>query len=436
MGVAGRLGYFPLFTYLFLGICLYQTHGEYHPWYLAGLVSTLAVTVGQLYCERDFTPSEFALWAAGALGFWLLKYHLVLYHREDSQALSQLYLLLHYSFWLYLWSGPFLFKRHRATPLLLGASALLLLASLALVPKASPAPAIDVFTVGTQGADLLAQGQNPYQATYQDIYQGRYSYKPGYLYWPGTLILQTPSRLLLGDIRYLSILCQVSAAVSLWLLTPGAAPRKWLTTLLWLSFPVSFVMLEKAWIDILVVGLFPLFLIAARTRHTALSGLCLGLICSIKQYNALLALLAIPWLWRTFGSRKFALGVTWAVATWAAIVLPFVAWDPQVFYRETLQAVSLLPMRADAMTVQAWLLAEWNIVCPQALPNALYLVALGVLFYLCRATPTEDRYLWAVTTMFTIVFLLGKQAFLNYYFWLAYLLVIQLSKGPAQAQEE
>lgn len=350
-----------------------------------------------------------------------------------------LYTLLYYAFWLYLLAVVPLIKNHCAAPYLFALSGTLTALSLALVPPTSPDPFIDIFPVGTGGSDHLLSGENPYSAQYHDIYQGRYNYPPGYIYWPGVLLLQTASRWITGDIRYVSIVCQLIAAAYLWKRAEFETASRWLVALLWLNFPVSFVMIEKSWVDILMVGLLPLFLTAVKARKPIAAGIVLGLFISLKQYCVFSAVLAVPWLWNTFKKREFGKGTAATLLTFAAIMLPFIAWDPATFYRETVLAASVLPMRPDALTLQAWALHNFHYQANQSLVLVSYLVMVVLATAACWRRPTESVYLWALFATYSWIFLVGKQAFLNYYYWVAFLLILSIftpEPRPAASETE
>jgi len=63
----------------------------------------------------------------------------------------------------------------------------------------SPNPLIDVFRSNSLAAGFFLRGLNPYSQSYPDIYGGQFDYRPGFLYWPGALFLQTLSKVVFGD---------------------------------------------------------------------------------------------------------------------------------------------------------------------------------------------------------------------------------------------
>lgn len=436
--------YLPLLTLAFLGYCLRLTHGHYLPKYLVWLVVAVGLTVAQLARGGGRRPGVYWLLALCLYQGWQLSQSPGLFEPQVEWARLAIHLLCLGHFFCLLLTAGLLWKadpKRAAAPL--WGSGLLLLAARVLVLWATPQPFIDVFVVGTEGADRFLQGQDPFTSEYADIYGGTYEYRPGYIYWPTVLFLQTASRWLFGDIRVAFILGELLAVVLIAYLTRGRGPlesRLWAVA--WWTFPVALTMLEKAWVDTFLLTFMATLLWAHRRESTVGAGISLGLMAACKQY----ALVIPPLYWillarcRGWGEGLKSLVVTGL--TWTALMAPFAISGGWGFYEATFRSILILPMRPDALTLQSYFLNQLNWPFPQKLVLLLYLLAflgLGVWVYF---RPRLDSFRVSLFVLFSLIFIAGKQAFLNYYYLLAFLLLLTCAQvgdeplGEASGSEE
>ena len=299
---------------------------------------------------------------------------------------------------------------------------------LVLVPFLSPEPHIDVFQSNRMAVDFFLHGINPYSATYPDIYQNQYDYHPGFLYWPGALILQTLSQLLFHDIRFVIIVSWISAAFFL-------KTRKNFF-LAWLTIPFLPFAFEQAWLDPLLALGAALTLYGLRTKKMTIWILGAVLAATVKQYGFMIGLFSILYFTQTEGfpkSRKPFL----LMAGWFTLILgPFIFWDPKAFFTRSFLTHTGAGIRPDSLNFTAF----WLRMTGQALDSKLQLgfILLGFsisVFHLIqnhkkrglRSVPEA----WAIFFGFSIFF--GKFAFCNYYLLLISFWLLAESEGDEPA---
>jgi hypothetical protein len=159
---------------------------------------------------------------------------------------------------------------------------------------------------------------------------------------------------------------------------------------------------------------------AAGVRPAGL-GVVMGLWLSSKQY----VVLAVPFLFKLMRGRW----VVWmaAVLTGIALVLPFAIWD----YRSLLHDVLLFFLksegRADALSVYGALLRH-GIELPWMVVTALWLA--GLVLFTWRMRRDLSGMLFGTACMWLYFFLLGKQAFMNYYHLAVFALLLAAAAAP------
>jgi hypothetical protein len=269
---------------------------------------------------------------------------------------------------------------------------------------------------------------NPYAHTYPDVYDGKYGYPPGFFYWPAYLYEATLAKIVFGDIRYAVLAADLLAALLVrWIgrrlgLSPPAA---WLLALIWLAQPVSLLVLELAWVDPLLIGGIALLAWSMLRRYWLFAGMMLGLVAATKQYGLLLAL---PTLAFVFASQRretprFAFS---AALTWSAFVLPFALSNWPAFYEHTVGVYLTVPARSDALSLVAWSQNVLGLALPQSIAAAVGVTIAALFAWRLVREPEPTLADWAAASAiaYAAVFLLGKQAFCNYYFLVAFLVLL------------
>lgn len=302
---------------------------------------------------------------------------------------------------------------------------------------ASPNPQIDVFMIDSLSVDSLFAGKNPYSLTFPDMYSGAYDYIPRFTYWPGLLLFTIPTWLL-GDIRYATIACTALAAICFYWLNRNqgrSATESQQGALLFLSFPVGLFVLEQAWVDSIPAALTVLTAVLFVKKRWLLACIVLGVIVTTKQYGFLVAVPSLLYIFRAAGWKKFlqCSGVVAIVSS--AIIGPFLVWDFNGFYTSTIGLLIGMPFRNDALSLVALYNRLFHVWPPGFLLLASYCIILGAgaVFLLKKRSCTLVDWAFTLVAIHSIMFLLGKQAFCNYYYMLAVFSLIMMTLRPKPA---
>jgi hypothetical protein len=191
-----------------------------------------------------------------------------------------------------------------------------------------------------EAAAALVRGENPYSASYED---GPLASWPRgtalhFVYEPAAMVLGLPHLAAsgaAGDMRVLSF--AVTAAVTALALSRSRAPahrRVW-AALLVLGLPTGARGLVGGSLDPLVLAMALLSLVLLEDRRPAGAGLVAGVAGAVKQ----IAWPLIPFLVLAARDREDrparGRALLAAGGLMAAVILPFLAWDPQDFVEDT-----------------------------------------------------------------------------------------------------
>jgi hypothetical protein len=279
--------------------------------------------------------------------------------------------------------------------------------------RASPAPAIDVWTVHQQGADAIVHGRQVYApgaisasdtgALVREI--------DIYPYPPLNVVLTAPAYAATGDTRWAQL---VSILIGAALLRATAQRRGWrhpvpdLLMACLLFHPRGLFVLEQAWGEPLALPLLGGFTLAWSSGRSRLAAVMLGLLCALKQHY----LLYLPALALLPGIG--VAGAAIAFATLLATYLPFALSAPLGLWNAVVVHHLKNPFRADSLSITARL-ADAGIALPVWPGFAASLASFGAL----AATPRKlGPLLLASSLTFLVFYLLGRQAFCNYYYLL------------------
>jgi Glycosyltransferase family 87 len=293
-----------------------------------------------------------------------------------------------------------------------------------MVPIASPSPHVDVWTIAEEAVSRLLAGRNPYTEAYPDIYAGAFAYEPRLTYPPGYVLAIVPARLIFGDVRWASVL---SEGVSLWLIVRFFGKERGLwAAWAWALFPTSLLMIEQAWVDLFLVPLQLGALLMLRQGQIKRAGIALGVAATIKQFGLGLVLFAALWTWRRYGWRAALALCVSAAGMLSAIVLPFAFWDGHGLWLGVAGNILSFAPRVDAVSWSGYALRHGLPGLPQSLAA---LCALGALLLGARLALRRESTAWLVggALFFLVTFLFAKQAFCNYYTWVASLLFVALA---------
>lgn len=286
------------------------------------------------------------------------------------------------------------------------------LAASAVLIRADPAPAIDVWYTLQGAADALGQGRN----VYREVWLGPPGVMAAFTYLPWTAVLLAPGRWLAGDVRYALVALTVLAALTLRTTSRTAAAAG--AAALLLLLPGTATQVEQAWTEPLLLACLAGAAVAmSRGRMlAAIAMLALGMAC--KQH--LVLLLPLLAAWPRFGVRRALLTAGGA----GVLVAPWLLADAMAFLDDTvLLLIRFPPMRfADSLYVLA--VNEWAWLPPFWLTGAVVLVTLaGVSWQVRRHDPTVGTWLRWAALVLLIANLVNKQAFYNQY-WLVAALVL------------
>jgi len=325
----------------------------------------------------------------------------------------------------------------------------LILVMFSLVPFVSPNPFIDVVVFYEESAQALLQGLNPYEVTYTNIYYPSTFYYPGgaakyYPYPPLTLIVGL-SGLVTGDPRWLLIVAHLLVGFFLFRTAHCrgiSTEESLLLALLFLYVPVSLSVAESGWTDpltALAVAAFSYFLALGKLRPALLAA---GCALALKQTMIVfLPLLALFWQ-RDRGKRLLMV-----LLVPAATYLGFAVWSWGGLLEDLIQFHLLSPFRPGGLTLSALMyrLRGQPLPFTASLPPLLLGLSLAVLrLYRVNGVdgsgdpPGPDRatLLWTIYAMlFLFALIFSKHAFVNYYYYFHFLLVLSLLWSRISDQE-
>ena len=306
----------------------------------------------------------------------------------------------------------------------------------------SPQPFIDVFTISTAACDYFHLGINPYAQSYPDIYRGAY--------WVHTHLsllargVASSDVVLVGSWRH-------SFYVHLGRFSDGGRSH--------FDFKISAMAKGDCASGAAFVAEFSGHVVrfgSGVDRYTSRHGfnrfhrpVSEGTL-DIGRSCARLFLLdeTVLGIFRRFDnidvvctsvSRKESIlesGLA-AAASFVLLMLPFVLWDWDAFYQSTIGEFLTMPMRPDALTVIAGIRQNMGWLFPASWSAIIYIVALGgSSLFLWKNIVTSKQALlpWsiALVLIYGVTFLFGKQAFCNYYYLLAYFVLIHMIVASAQ----
>jgi hypothetical protein len=281
---------------------------------------------------------------------------------------------------------------------------------------ASPHPKIDLFPIHQQAAGALLHGRSIYVPGVLEAYESFQNKLPvdEYTYLPLGALMTTLGYAVTGDARSAQLASVLVGAALLWLAarrgTRGSAPGSpWpdLLAALLLFHPRGAFVLEQTWTEPLALPFLGGVVVAVLGRRFVLASVCLGLLCAVKQHFVLY----VPFLAMLEGVGLG--GVIIAGGTALATILPFAWRTPYGFYRGIVGLHLGGPFRGDALSIPGEL-SSAGIVTPSWVG---FLGGLAPLFALPRLPRRVAPLLLASVLAFGLFYVLGRQAFCNYY-WL------------------
>jgi hypothetical protein len=293
-------------------------------------------------------------------------------------------------------------------------------ASLLLIvtPIAIPQPSIDVWTLTQASVKAMLHGIHPYVIVAPDTYQGAYDF--GYTtrvfpYMPLDLIVNAPSLALFGDYRFgLAIAFPITVAL---LRSSGRRMRVGdhtidVATLAVALQPYHAFLVAAGYIEPIMIATLALFVyVSAREMGGVASAITFFLLPALKQYVAAPVLIFLAMKPRP---RAVVIGVAVAAAT----VAPFLVWRWHATLAGMMAIINNMrspgAFRTDSLSVTAVAALVFGVRVGPGLGAAAQLASGSVAFALLRRNGLAG-FLVAAALAVIASFLVGTQAFANYY---------------------
>jgi hypothetical protein len=299
-------------------------------------------------------------------------------------------------------------------------------------PQAIVYERMDVIRIETDAARAFFQeGKNGYTlkfpAPVNDL--GAASKDYGLPYPPTAVYPPMAFWYVFGDVRTAWVACDLAAALMIYLLArrmrPGQGRFHELVTAAFLFMPRSLFVLENGWTEpLMAAALGGVALALATARGPLLTGCLMGVWLTSKQY----VVLAIPLLIRL--RRASVNAWLWAAVAGIALTLPFLLWDFRALVDKTLLFFFESPGRADSLSVYG-AMARSGIELPAWASLGIWLLGVGWLTW--KMPRSLAGWLFSMATSWLIFFLVGKQAFINYYYFISFTLLLAVAASPAAA---
>ena len=327
--------------------------------------------------------------------------------------------------------------RNVAVLVLLGTHLALGIWTIRILPQ--PWPMIDVYMFQRDSVAALLAGVDPYAITFPNPYPTGAYYGPGmvvdgrltfgFVYPPLSVFLSVLGEWIGGDVRYAQLGAMTLAAAFMAYTRAGRLGA--LAAGLYLFTPRNLFVLEQSWTEPFVV-LFLAATVWCAARHPRVAPYVLGLFLAVKQYAVLalpLALLVGRPPMTFAGFRRTAVP---AVVVAAVVTLPLALWEPTGFLRAVVELQFYQPFRPEALSYLG-LLAGPDRQPPFGTGVAFAVAAVVMVLALWRAARTPAGFALGVSALFLAFFVLNKQAFANYYFFVVGALCVAVAAAePAE----
>ena len=217
-----------------------------------------------------------------------------------------------------------------------------------------------------------------------------------------------------------------------------ARPSKWsfLAATFFLFMPRVFYVLQSCWTEAFVIFLFclTLFVACRKPRHTSVA---FGLLMAVKQHLFLCSPLALLLFPRPWDKRQIARFFGVAVLVALAVSLPLALWNFEAFKQYAIMLNFQMPFRKDSLNYAALWMRMTGVE-----PSSLFGFALLIpTYFIClrRGSATPAGFAGATALFYFVFFLFGRQAFLNYYYFIFALMcaaVATASLAPADRESK
>jgi len=286
-------------------------------------------------------------------------------------------------------------------------------------------------------ARALLHGVHPYTVQPPDIYGGAFNFgyrTTIYPYMPLTLIVYAPAVALVGDYRFILALC---LPLTVWLLAAAgqrlAVERRLIDALILalVLHPRGAYMIAFGWLEpLLLLSLAAFVYLAARAPDGWGQAVAFLLLPALRQF---VVAPVVMYLGSSLYTRRRARAVVIGTLVAAATVAPFVFWN----WRATLGGITFnmrapFAFRDDSDSLTA-LFASVTGRDPGRWLGPAAQIAVGAPAYLALRRYGLVGLLLASALCLLATFLLGSQAFVNYYYFPEALLLyaaLVIAQGP------
>jgi len=313
-------------------------------------------------------------------------------------------------------------RRHAVSALIVSATVLHLVTPLAL-----PHPLIDVWSWTQTSVRALLHGVHPYRAQAPDELQGAFNYGYAltvYPYMPATLIVYAPVVALMGDFRFLLAAC-VPLTIALVRATGHRLRAKEIVidaiTLAILLHPRGLSLTAFGWTEPLLLLVVAAFVyLVVRAPEGPGQATAFFLLPALKQYVIAPVVLYLVMKPPRPPLRAAVVGLTVAAAT----IVPLLWWD----WRPTLAGIVFQMIELKSPRLDSDSLVALSGVTTGYYPDRWWSVIVqfvtgGFWYWRLRRTGAAGLLLASALTLFA-TFLFGWQAFPNYYYFVAGLLLL------------
>jgi hypothetical protein len=312
-------------------------------------------------------------------------------------------------------------RRRAVVGAMIGATALAFI-----TPAVVPHPQIDVVPWTDAAVRAFLNGVHPYTVVAPDIYRGGADFGfdvQVYPYMPATLLAFAPFVAVLGDFRYA---LAVSVPVTLWLLRragAGAGVDGHLVdaaTLLVALHPTMPIVVRSGWTEPLMCVVSAGVAVALAERRKQLAAVGMALLPSLKQYA-----IAPVLLWAAGYGRRTPVRA-WVVAALVAAftIVPFLIWNSSATMSGMVfQMRAPVRPRLSSISIPG-LLAHYGSMNIPIWTSAVTQFAIAGVLAVGGVGSTVSGLFAGSAVALLATFLLGWQAFVNYYVWIGLLLVL------------
>lgn len=292
------------------------------------------------------------------------------------------------------------------------------------MPFVSPNPHIDVWVYAKLGADHVLSGESPYGKHYPDLYNGAYDLTHGFVYWPVHTILFSINKFFVSDVRWVLVIAHLLSLRMIFKFSKElqySETQALIHSILWAAFPVTFFVIENSWVDVMSITLLVAHSMALFKGRIKTAGFLLGLIVASKQYMVFFPIFGLIYVVKKFDWKQGISYTCYSLLSAIIVFAPFLIWSFDEFIKDTFLDLMTLGARDDALSWVAYFIKHHNFTIPGKYTGIAYIASfIGLIIVSARQRITSlNTYHFSSIVMYSVVFLLGKQAFCNYYYMLS-----------------